>query len=322
MAHSRALTQLLFLLAGLFCLQDSRSATSTSPEWATGLRGIDVIYTDGMTTLTSDDPRPFELAVTALRRQFHVVICYEDSPYTHADDVIDRRLLDPRAPPLLIPSGGKLVFSYKSSDVATVLDQLVRVRTVPDRGAHFSVIKADSLYMVVPSLVRDSTGAWEVPKSVLDAHITMPALSRGAEELLRTIVTLTAEASGRPFVFGWGPGPDRPNSPKYQVGAQDESTRSVLRRALALMAPQTGRFAWELLYDPQQAKYAMSFMYIPIESTVVTPTVGSHVMATPERDEWKRIGRSAELGQRCLQRCAAESHWPLISQAGNINPSP
>lgn len=274
MARSRALTQLLFLLAGLFWLHDSGSATSRPPDWATGLH---VTFIDGLTTLTSGGSRPFELAVREVHRQFpHVVICYEDAPYTHADDVIDRRLLDPSARSLLIPSGGTLTLSYNSSDVAAALDQLGRARTVPDRGAHFSVIKADSVYMVVPSLVRDSAGAWEVPTSVLDTHITMPVQSRGAEELLTTIVKLTAEASGRRMVFGSGLGPPRPNPPEYQVGAQDEATRSVLLRALALMAPQSGRFGWVLLYDPQDPGYEMSLMYVPNEPTVVPPPAGPH----------------------------------------------
>jgi hypothetical protein len=222
------------------------------------------------------------MAIEALRAQYNAIVCYEDPEYIHADDVIDRKLTEPRSPKMLIPSGGKLVVSYNGTDVAVALAQLTRARLVPDRGAHFSVIKAGSVYMVVPALVRDSTGAWGARQSVLDAHITMPAQSRGAEELLKTILQLTAQASARGIQYGWGPGPDRPGSTQYQVGAQDESARSVLLRALPLMAPQTGPIAWELLFDPQTSTYVMNFMAVPNASTLVTPAAGSaNVVTTP-----------------------------------------
>lgn len=174
-------------------------------------------------------------------------------------------------PRLVIPASARLSLTYSSDDVGAVVTQLVQTRSVPDRGAHFHVVKSGSVYMVVPVDVRDSTGARSASESPLDVRITMPPKSGRRLELLGTLLDLISDASKQQVVYMEGLGPDRPDSPTYQLGAQDEPARSVLLRALALMEPQVGLTAWDLLFDPQSGKYFMSFISVTRAFPTTTP---------------------------------------------------
>jgi hypothetical protein len=198
------------------------------------------------------------------------MVCYEEPQFTNADDVIDRAKKYPGSPQMLIPAGGVMSITYNNSDaLETVLAKLVKTRVVPDRGAHYEVVKSGSAYMLVPAEARDSMGAWRAQRSVLDFPITMEAENRTAEELLNTIVGLIGEASKRDIRLGWDPGPPRPDPPKYELSAQSEPGRSVLLRALAAIAPQTGPAAWSLLYTPDDGYLVMNLTGVPHQ---ITPT--------------------------------------------------
>jgi hypothetical protein len=66
----------------------------------------------------------------------------------------------------------------------------------------------------------------------------MPTKTGRRLELLGTLLDLISDASKQQVVYMQGLGPVRPDSPTYQLSAQDEPARDVLLRALALMEPQ------------------------------------------------------------------------------------
>jgi hypothetical protein len=87
--------------------------------------------------LALDDPRPLAQAVLELEAQFGLLITYEDPAYAFKGDISDvtatvRRDLDKyqpgEAPRVLVPKGGRFVFSYDASqthDPLNLLRQLV-----------------------------------------------------------------------------------------------------------------------------------------------------------------------------------------------------
>ena len=117
--------------------------------------------------------------------------------------------------------------------------------------------------MFLPLDARDSKGnRGGISQSLLDVHLTMPTASRPASETLATVLKLTAEASQQRIVYMTPPGPDHPGDPTYEIGAQNETVRSVLLRALALMEPQKGPMASDLFYDPDSSQYYMNFVAV------------------------------------------------------------
>jgi len=232
--------------------------------------GTAVKSSNGQAQFATETSRPFSLAIEVLRVQYGAIICYEDPLYADPDDVVaftHKGIRDRR-----IPAGGKFSLTYSADDVATVLKQLAQVRLTPDRGAHFHVVQTGSVYMFLPIDARDLNGNRGASQTPLDAHITMDAVSRPASETLATVLKLAADASKQPIVYMTPPGPDSPGDPAYKIGAQDETVRSVLLRALALMEPQKGPVAWDLFYDPDSRQYYMNFTAV---------IKGSRPVATP-----------------------------------------
>src|SRR5262249_12622038 len=98
--------------------------------------------------------------------------------------------------------------------------------------------------------------------------------------LLTTILGLVSDASGQKVEYITGLSPDRPYSPTYEISAQNETARSVLLRAQALMQPLIGPMAWDLLYDPESRTYFMNYTWVPRNSPPTTTPVPSNSGAT------------------------------------------
>jgi hypothetical protein len=249
----------------------SRSAPPIPPELASSLHEGSVKSVNGRTELSANTSRPFALAIGMMRIQYGVAICYEDPPYKYPDDVSEATPKGIRK--YRMPAYGQLSLTYSSNDVLTVLKQLAQVRLEPDRGAHFQVTQAGSVFMFTPVDARDANGNRGSSESPLDARITMPNKSRPASETLSTVLALAATASKQRIVYMTPPGPDHPGDPTYEVEARDETARSVLLRVLALMAPQKGPFAWDLMFDPDSNQYYMNFAaVINVQRSAVPPT--------------------------------------------------
>lgn len=244
---------------------------------ATGCHATDVEQAtfhrvNGLGVLSVEAPRPMAKAVETLSAQYGDVITYEDPKYAFAADSEDRasrfrrdyqQYPPGKAPTMVGPVGGTISVSFTANDTASILQQLVRTQVDTGTGGRFRIEKTGTVFHVVPSEVRDRTGAWVAQKSALDVPISLPAESRSANELLATICGAIADANNRGFRLANGPGPIDDDPPRYVVGAKQESARNVLVRAMKAMAPDTGVLTWLLYYDVETGVYYMNFVPSP-----------------------------------------------------------
>ena len=149
--------------------------------------------------------------------------------------------------------------TYSSNDVESVLEQLVQTHSQLDRGAHFRIVEAGSVYMVVPTDVRDATGKRSATSSPFDVHVTIPAKNLTRFDLLSDLMDVAGAAAKEDIVIINGPSPGQEGAPTYELRAKDEPVRNVLLRVLREMEPVYGPTGWALLYDPQTGKYFMNF---------------------------------------------------------------
>ena len=245
---------------------------------------------NGLGVLSVEAPRPVDLAARTLAAQYHAVITYEDPQYQDADDTVDRAasvrkdygLYAPgKAPKALGPVGGTLSVNFSSSDLKSMLDQLNQAQTTAKVGGRFGVETTGAVYHIVPVQVRDSSGKWIKQQSILDKPISLDSRPRGSYELLSSICGAVAGANNRGVLLITASGPDTDQSPRYTLAASQESARSVLVRALAMMAPDVGQLTWSLYYDVGSGKYYMNFLRAPVVVSATTATP-SHAPAASQ----------------------------------------
>jgi hypothetical protein len=120
--------------------------------------------------ITVNDPRPLAEAIRTLEKVSGQPITYEDPPYTHSADVVDRSDSFNHKPGVkaLLPKGGALNFAYMTNEVsdrngtAKVVERLANTfnKTYPS-GAQFSVVDKDGMFHVVRSASVRHQGMWE-----------------------------------------------------------------------------------------------------------------------------------------------------------------
>ena len=121
--------------------------------WATSLDNATLETKNGISTLTVESPRPVAKAVETLVAKYGSLITYEDPRYEYAGDLQDatsrvRQDLDRyppgHAPKVVVPLGGRLTVSSSSTDVATILQQIVQSS---DHG-HFRVQQTNNIFHI------------------------------------------------------------------------------------------------------------------------------------------------------------------------------
>ena len=105
--------------------------------------------------------------------RYGYVITFEDPRRTYEGDLQDvtalvRNDLNKyqfgRVPKVTVPRGGRLTLQLPSSasattqEMASVLDQLMRIQSRRSEGGHFRVIQDEDVFHILPTEVRDRNG--------------------------------------------------------------------------------------------------------------------------------------------------------------------
>jgi hypothetical protein len=220
-----------------------------------------------------DDPRPLANAVQALEERFGWVITYEDPPFVHTSDLIDRA--DPEAkradaglpavaPRDLVPRGGAFTFTYELPDgqepaPERVLMSLLSQFHSRNLGSEFRLFHTGSVFHIVPAKSKDSAGEPVVRRSVLSTRISVKAERRTVTDMIREILREVSKSTSIPMIVATIP-MNRFRQVEVQGGATDEPAQDVLLRTLE----SAGTYSWLLFYanDLVPPTYALNIIAV------------------------------------------------------------
>jgi hypothetical protein len=209
------------------------------------------------------DRRPVEAAVLELTSHYPVVITYEDPQFMYAGDVEDltdqARKKYPDARGLIGPRVRTLRANYEVSQetgelasVSGALASIVNAKNADAVGGRFKFLQIGDVYHVIPTEIRDSTGAWIKQTSILDVRITLKTGELNGAELLEAILGQVSEASGKQVGLGIEGLANTFSAYRGSIDIKDEPARDALVNALHAMS---GRIGWVLHYVPADMNY-------------------------------------------------------------------
>jgi hypothetical protein len=228
-------------------------------------------------SLDVDDPRPMAEAVQSLVKTYGYQITYEDPPFVYQGDLADRNVKGFKD---RIPAGAALSLRFTPSsrmitptDMAGLLEKLLQVHAVSDKGGHFRLVQNEQVFHVIPSEAKDPNGSWVSKSSILDAAISLPSKERTGMAMLEDIcAAIGAAAHTRVMV---GTIPNNVILPyRGMLSAENESARGVLMRTLD---GSNRRLTWILLYDPSGREYFLNILLVPNQfaSSIAPPSNGA-----------------------------------------------
>ena len=237
-----------------------------------------VLLSDGIFEVT--DPRPLQQAAELLERKLGVPISYEDpvwassSDTMHAADWPGNRELAARNPNWkgpLGPRGGTVTVTLpttqearQATNPAYVIQAVLSNHEARGNAAQFTVVRfGENEFSIVPTKAEDKGGRLVDQASPLDLKISFPEEERS----LPAAVDLISQAIHARFVrIGSTPLTDV-RAPRVRVGAQNETARDVLARALRI--PGGTKFSFQLNYMPDVQIYVIGLN--PVRVEVPTP---------------------------------------------------
>ncbi len=134
----------------------------------------------------------------------------------------------------------------------------------------YTVVSYNNIPAVIPARMTNKAGSLVDTQSLLQTHITLPAISRTRIETLFAIMDATSVASKRKINYETLP----PDAQKITFGVDDEPSGSALARlADAFIAP----FTCHIVYDPQTQEYYANFRWLP-----TPPVAGPVIQSKPK----------------------------------------
>ncbi len=226
--------------------------------------------------LAVEDGRPVAKAILMLQDKYGWVINYEDPRYVHDSDIADVALKvrkrpeeykPGKVPPVLVPRGGALEFTYDvvpntnlPPDPARVVQNLLDAQAARNNGGRFRLESKGKIMHVIPTAIKNSNGALVPQPSVLDTVISAPAKERTVYEKLESICAAIHRATGIPVILGTIPeGWFRRE--RDQQGVASQKARDALVNTFATMDYGTD-LSWRLLYDPGDKMYVLNIRLV------------------------------------------------------------
>lgn len=222
--------------------------------------------------LSVEDPRPVAEAILKLEEKYGWVITYEDPRFVHDSEIVDvalqvRRDLDKykpgEVPPVLVPRGGPLEFTYEvspstklPSDPARVVQSLLDAQTANSHGGRFRLEKSGKIMHVIPTAVKNRAGRLVPQGSVLDMIISLPPGQRTVLQKLEIICAGIGWTTGIPVELGTIPDNwfSRHQDDRAVLG---QKAREVLLDTFASMDHGTN-LSWRLFYGPGTKRYVLN----------------------------------------------------------------
>jgi hypothetical protein len=226
------------------------------------LRGL---QGSGRLVVSVDDPRPLAAAVTFLQQRFKWTITYEDPRFEHPDDIEDvtasvRRDGD-LSKRVLVPKGGRFSVTYdlpETPDPRDVLTRLLNEYAQSGYPGRFSVIETSGVFHVIPTEIRDRTGAQKRNSSILATAVSLPERDRSLLELVEEVLEQVQSTSGHTVKLGSVP-LNLMRRPTRE-GVSGENASAVLARVLAT---DETKMSWQLLYGADTRMYFLNLGVIP-----------------------------------------------------------
>lgn len=221
------------------------------------------------------DPRPVAGAILEIERRHGVAISYEDPPLVYADDIQDvaaqvsRRLAEFAArgetpPPVLVPKGGTVRFSYETErstvvpvnvTVERLLAEVLQSHVDAGNAGTFRIAPGRGMTHVIPVSARDATGAVSAVTPVLDAVIDVSLENTDGRQALRAVCEAVSRASGQTVALAEGISFNLFRTTPISI----EDARGVAREILVdILSQFRVRLSWSLLYGPGQPQYVLN----------------------------------------------------------------
>jgi hypothetical protein len=267
---------LLVLASGVVGAEPYQSITDSKSQLTGKGRvnsfGRQDINAEEKVSISVDDGRPIAKAISELETRFGWVITYEDPRYANPADIADvtekvRRDLHKykpgKAPKVLVPKGGSLVFEYDyiadstgRPDPNLILEALLAAHTGSGNAGGFRLERGDQIFHVVPAEIKDISGSVVPQKSLLDVAISIPAKERNGLQMLEALCAEVSRYVQLPVVVGTVP------HGLFLQHKENEGVESAIARDfLVQLLERTGngtRLSWQLFYDPGLRMYALN----------------------------------------------------------------
>jgi Protein of unknown function (DUF1553)/Protein of unknown function (DUF1549) len=224
--------------------------------------------------ISVEDGRPVSKAIETLEDKYGWIITYEDPRYVHNSEIVDvalkvRRDLDQykpgEVPPVLVPKGGALEFTYLvepgtnlPTDPARVVQNLLDAQNASGNAGRFRLETSPQIMHVIPTTMKNAGGALVPQVSALDTIISLPAVERSVERKMAAICETVSRASDIPMVLGSYPTNSFIQSSDRQ-GATNQKARDVLVDTFESMTKESGPcLSWRLNYSPGYKRYVLN----------------------------------------------------------------
>ena len=213
------------------------------------------------------DPRPLAAAALQLQQRYGVAISYEDPPFSHPQDLVEVLVESPvpgaEETAILIPAGGGLEMKLGAEagasvqlDPAAVLASLVMIYEKGDQPGRFQVVQDGEMFHLLPTAMRQGTGALGPVTPLLDTVISLDGSPRRADVVLHKIRNKLHSASGVNIEVGMTPVQLLYDS-TVSVGGTNLPARDLLVQfSEALPMPVT----WRLLWDATLETYYLNLV--------------------------------------------------------------
>jgi hypothetical protein len=229
---------------------------------------------DGVFEVT--DPRPLQRAAELLERKLGVPISYEDPVWASSKDTVlasklpgNRELLAryPNWKGNLVRRGGTVSVVVPTRSAATevinpvyVIQGVISSYEAQGNSGQFTVVRfGENEFSIVSMKAEDKAGRLVDQVSPLDLKISFPEEERS----LPATVDLIAHAIGvRPIRFDNSP-ESYSRAPRVRVGAQNETAREVLARAVRI--PGGAKFSFHLNYMPDVHVHVIGLNPVRVE---------------------------------------------------------
>jgi hypothetical protein len=234
-----------------------------------------VLRQDGAFDIT--DPRPLQQAAELMERKLGVPISYEDPVWASSRDTVQasklpgNRELVARRPDWkgnLVPRGGTVTVAVPTTpeakqaiDPVYVIQAVISNYEARGNTGQFTLVRfGENEFSIVPTKVEDKAGRLVDQVSPLDVKISFPEEERS----LPATVDLISQAIGvKPIRFDSSP-EAYARGPRVRVGAQNETARDVLARALRI--PGGAKLSFHLNYMPDVQIYVIGLSPVRVES--------------------------------------------------------
>ncbi len=224
-------------------------------------------------TLLIEGPRPLAKAADELEHKHGMLITYEDPDYAYVNDYDDLTAPEKRgvARAALFPRAGRLEVLYNVAegkqnveDPKSLLSALILDHVNRGNPGIFRISEEGEVYHLIPSEVRDRTGAMKPVGSILDATISIPAYDRTLIDAVNEVCRAVNSASSSNLLVGAYP-VNLLHQRKTIRGAAKTSAREVL---MSMFRDAQKNLVWRI-YWIGPGRFVLNIAVPVIETTNV-----------------------------------------------------